>query len=109
MITETIYLDRQNIIELLFKARRPSEMDTALQDISATTRMILYVDGQTVDSQSVPEAFDWVSDGANGKLYLDLGGQSLRVGLFKARLVIYNAIVPKGKTWGYFLLNVKEG
>jgi hypothetical protein len=109
MITETIYLDRQNIIELLFKSRRPSKMDPTAEDISATTRMILYVDGQTVDSVTSPEAFDWTSDGADGKLYLDLGDESLREGTFKARLVLYNATYTKGKTWGYFLLNVKEG
>jgi hypothetical protein len=110
MITETIYLNRQNIIGLSFKYRTPSSADSNVLDISDATRMLVFVDGKTVDSALTPDAFDWSSEGAQGRLYLDLGSVSgLRVGIFKARVVLYNAIYTKGKTWGYFLLHIKEG
>jgi hypothetical protein len=108
MITETIYLNRQNIIGLTFRYRSPSSQDTTLFPLTSTTRMVVFVDGITIDSALTPAVFDWTSEA--GKLYLDLGSVSgLRVGIFKARVILYNATFTKGKTWGYFLLHIKEG
>lgn len=110
MITETAYVNRDNTITLLLKARAADSADATEQDISACTRMQLLIGNLLIDSNSSPAAFDWVTNGAEGLLELDIGSEKgLRVGTYRARLTIYDTTYPNGRVWGYFMLQVKEG
>ena len=73
MITETVYLNRDNIISLVIKARAATSNDATEQDISACSRMQLQVADTVIDSQTSLTAFDWTTNGANGQLDLDIG------------------------------------
>ena len=109
MITETVYIGRDNEISLYLKAREASSADATEQDISASTRMTLKVGDLTIDSSAYSSAFDWTTDGADGILNLDIGTISgLKKGLFRARLTVYDLTYPNGWVWDEFMLNVKE-
>jgi len=109
MITETVYIGRDNEISILLKAREVDSADATEQDISASTRMTLKVGNLTIDSNTYPSAFDWATDGASGILYLDIGSVAgLKKGLFRARLTIYDLTYPNGWVWDEFMLKVEE-
>lgn len=103
MITETVYLNRDNIISLELRA------NNAAQDISASTRMLLRIGDKTIDSNLTSGVFDWSTSGANGHLDLVLGHQELRVGMQRATLTIFDLTYSNGLVWGDFVVDVKEG
>jgi hypothetical protein len=109
MITETIYLRRNNVISPILKARAATSNDAVAQDITGTSRMQLLVGQVLIDSQAYTSAFDWSTSGATGQLDLRLGFVAgLRVGTYRSRLTIYDLNYPLGRVWGYFMLEVKE-
>ena len=109
MITETVYLKRDNVISPVLKARAATANDAVAQDITGCSRMQLLVSQVLIDSQNYPSAFDWSTSGATGQLDLRLGFVSgLRVGTYRSRLTVYDNNYPNGRIWGYFMLEVKE-
>jgi len=101
MITEIVYLARDNTIDLLLKA------DGSAQDLSAVTQMTLELDETTtIDSDDSPDAFDW-DTGTTGKLILALGGESITEGDYTAKLTVYDPTNENGVFWGYIHLLVK--
>lgn len=100
MITEIIYLNLDNTIDLLLKA------DGSAQDLSTVTRMTLELDSTIIDSDSSPDAFDW-DTGVTGKLVLALGGESITEGEYITKLTIYDPDNTNGVFWGYIKLVVK--
>ena len=101
MITEIVYLNRDNTNDVLLKA------DGSAQDLSAVTRMTLELDSTTIDSDTSPDAFDW-DTGTTGKLVLALGGESITAGEYTAKLTVYDPDNDDGIFWGYIKLVVKE-
>jgi hypothetical protein len=109
MITETVYLNRDNINSLWIKARRATSNDATLQDISGTSRMQLLIGQLLIDSRNSPAAFDWSTNGEDGQLDLTLGFEKgLRVGTYRSRLTIYDNNYPNGRVWGYLMIEVRE-
>jgi hypothetical protein len=102
MITETIYLDHDNVNSLELQANGTA------QDISACTRMTLKVADKLIDSGMISGVFDWVTNGADGQLDMTLGHQELRVGLQRATLTIWDTTYTKGLVWGDFVVDVKK-
>jgi hypothetical protein len=100
MITEIVYLNRDNTNDLLLKA------DGSAQDLSSVTRMTLKLDSTTIDSDISPDAFDW-DTGVTGKLVLALGGESITEGEYTAKLTVYDPDNTQGIFWGYIKLVVK--
>jgi hypothetical protein len=110
MITETLYLKRDNTIGLVLRSRAATATDSTAEDLSGVTRMQLLVGDTVVDSASSAEAFDWSTDGANGVVTLDIGFEKgLKTGLYRARLTLYDNTYPNGLVWGFFMLDIKEG
>lgn len=103
MISETVYLNRDNVNSLQLRA------NGIVQDISACTRMILRVGDQSIDSNLIDNVFDWTTNGASGQVDLVLGHQGLRTGTQRATLTIFDLTYPHGLVWGDFMLDIKEG
>ena len=102
MITETVYLDRDNINSLELRA------NGSAQDITATSRMTLKAGDTLLDSNRHSNVFDWTTNGTSGQVDLTLGHQALKVGLYRATLTIFDNTYPSGLVWGDFMLDVKE-
>ena len=101
MITEIVYLNYDNKIDLLLKA------DGEVQSLDAVTRMTLSFDSTTIDSDNSPDAFDW-DTGVTGKLVLALGEESISEGSYIAKLTVYDPDNENGIVWGYLKLVVKS-
>lgn len=105
-VTEIVYLNRDNTVDLLLKA------DGVAEDLTAVTRMIVkQEDGDwSVDSDTYPSAFDW-APGTTGKVILDLAAalaaEDVSAGKYISRLVVYDPSNTNGIVWGTFLLIVK--
>lgn len=101
MITEKVYLGRDNTIDLLLKA------DGAAVDLESVSRMVLVVGSVTVDSAVYPAAFDW-DTGTTGKVILALGqlmdgeeppANILSAGAYTATLTVYDPTNDDGLVW----------
>jgi len=102
MITEIVYNDRDNEINLLLKA------DDEAVDLSSVTKMELVVDDTTISSQDYPSAFDWTTPSTTGEVVLDLGGVGLEEGHYVVWLVVYDSANTDGIVWDKFHLVVRE-
>lgn len=100
MITETVYLNRDNINTLVLRSNGIS------QDISACTRMLLRIGNTVLDSNLMADVFDWTTDGVNGQLRLTLGHQELSQGKQRASLTVFDLTYPNGLVWGNFIVDV---
>lgn len=108
MITEIVYIGRDNEISLILKARSPTSSDSTVQDITAVSRMQLFVGDLLIDSQVMPSVFDWTTNGVNGQLDISIGlVNGLKAGTFKAKLTVYDATHLNGRVWDHFMLTVK--
>lgn len=103
MITETVYLKRDNINSLELRA------NGGAQDISSSSRMTLKIRDVLIDSAKTANVFDWLTYGSTGQLDLVLGHQPLRVGTTRATLTVYDNTYPNGLCWGDFMLLIEEG
>ncbi len=117
MITEIVYLGRNNTIDMALMA------DGILPDLATITRITLGLDdaGETlIDSVDHPEVFDWTQtlssaeaskmQGASAgdpKIVLVLGGLELNPGTYNATLTVYDPGHADGLVWGTFRLIVK--
>lgn len=101
MITETVWLDHDNTIDLVLTA------DGSAVDLSSVTKMELEIGDDTIiDSATSADAFDW-SEG-DGKLILALGGETITAGTYTATLIVYDATNTDGIVWDQFTLVVRE-
>lgn len=98
---ETVYLGRDNSIDLLFK------MDGVVTDISNALRITIGFCDTVIDSDTSPDAFDW-TEGEDGKLYLALGDESIPVGSYNALIVIYDSVNTDGIVWDDFKCRVVQ-
>lgn len=96
MIIETVYLGRDNAIDLQLTA------DGSASDLTSVTRMsVCDVGGAwSVDSDTVPAAFDWGTSGETGKISLMLGAQNIPPGTYTCRLTVYDPTNANGLVWG---------
>ena len=109
MITEIVYIGKDNKNSLLLKAREADSADATEQDISASTKMELKVGSLLISSSSNSSAFDWETDGAEGILHLQIGRvHGLKKGLYRARLTVYDLTYTNGWVWDDFMLDVRE-
>jgi len=103
MLTETVYNDRNNLINLLLKS------DGTAKDLSAITKMEIIERNEkfTISSTDSPDAFDWDS-GETGEVILALGEESLEAGKHFCDLIIYTATYTDGVRWDEFALFVVD-
>lgn len=100
---ETIYVGRDNLINLLLKA------DGVVQDLTAVTKIeLLYKEGY-YDSDNFASAFDYSTYATSGIVILDIGSIGLEAGQDKnAELIVYDASNASGIIWDTFDLKVIE-
>lgn len=94
-VTETVYLGRDNTIDLLLKA------DGVITDLTPITKVDIVDIGcsWSINSDDSTDAFDW-SSGADGVLRLSLGAETVPAGSYRARVIIYDASNTEGIVWG---------
>jgi hypothetical protein len=85
-MSEVIYVGHN--AELSFVVRNSSGEELDLPALGVT-RVVFHLAGVTVDSDERPEAFDFVTGGAQGRIEIDLTGIAFPPGSFGARLVLY--------------------
>lgn len=92
-IRETIYLDKNNAIDLILLA------DGVAVDLSSVTRMILRDVGceWEVDSATSAVAFDWSAGG--GVLSLRLGDETIPPGAYNCWLIVIDPTNTDGIVW----------
>jgi hypothetical protein len=101
MITETVYRNRDNINSLELRANGEA------QDISGTSRMILTIGDEAIDSNLTADVFDWATNGVGGQVDLTLGHQGLEKGTYTATLIVFDLTYPNGLCWGDFIIKVR--
>ena len=102
MITETVYLERDNAIDLQLLA------DGAVVSLASVNRMEVTADNGawSVSSETAPDAFDWSA--GNGMVTIALGLQAIPAGNHTARLVVYDPSNQHGIIWDRIILRVKR-
>lgn len=99
---ETVYLGRDNAIDLTLKA------DGAAANLISVTRIDLQAeDGSwAVDSAASPGAFDWTTNPGAGYLRMVLGYEAIPEGVHRVELVVYDPTNTGGVVWSEFRLTV---
>jgi len=98
---ETIYLGRNNKINLLLKT------DDVVQDLTAVTKMELLYKENYYDSDNFASAFDFATYATSGIVILDINDIGLESGRDKnAELIVYDASNASGIIWGQIDLKV---
>ena len=101
---ETVYLGRDNTIELELKEHKA--LLTSGQ-MDAITQAAIYYQGQVYDSDTHAGAFDWITKKDKAIIILDLGSLPLPIGMdTKAKLIIFDADNTDGIVWQRFTLEV---
>lgn len=104
-VSETVYNDRDNTIDLILKSDDVAiDLRTAESGINKVE--LVLSDSLTIDSDDYPDAFDWETSGADGKLIMQLGGCSIPAGSYKPYLVLYDEVNDDGIIWTRFRLKV---
>ncbi len=105
---ERVYSRYDNTIDLVLLA------DGDIPDLTSVTRMQLELaDDLVIDSQVASAAFNWSStltqdeasriqgaEAGDAKLILALGAQSIPVGKYNAKLIVFDASNQNGLVWG---------
>ncbi len=103
MIVETVYLGRDNTIDLLLKDEKGPV------DLADVTKVDLVLSDTVTVSDSVPTDYpiQWSGTGATGKIIMQLGGEDIPAGSYRARLIIYDPSNPDGIVWDELGIVVK--
>lgn len=92
MTTGTIYSNHNNTVTLTLTDGGVDE------DLSAATKVEVVIGDTAINSVDAPTAFD-LTGLATGVIVLDFGGQSIAVGVYQPRVVIYDATNTDGIVW----------
>jgi hypothetical protein len=95
MKTETVFLGRDNSVDLLLKA------DGVAADLSSVTKITASFKGTLISSEnSTAGVIRWGGAGFDtGEIQLHLGGQSIPVGKYSVPIVVYDAANANGIQW----------
>jgi len=101
MVKEDIYLNAGNTILWILKSKNPDGQGFLPTNLAAVTRMTLRFSATlTIDSNTSPGAFDWLTANFIGELILDLGGESIAPGNYSnVWLTLYDPTNPNGIVW----------
>ena len=102
MITEYVINNRDNTIDLLFKA------NSIVQALNSVTKVELVdEDGNvdTISSADHPSWFDW-DTGTIGKMIVSLGAAELTAGKYIFKVVLYDASNTNGIEWDKIFVEV---
>ena len=113
MITEEVYIDRDNAISFLLKKKPPDEDEfrkLTSDEMADITRVKVRYNGKYYDSDDYPTLFDWSSYADIGVLTFKMGTMvGLEAGIDRnAELIIYNTANPNGIVWDTFRLKVLD-
>jgi hypothetical protein len=93
MLTEVIYLNRDNSIDLVLKN------DGEIFDLSSVTKIELLVDDVTISSAD--GHIDFSSFASDGRIIISAGDvEGLSAGTYFADLIVYDADHADGIFWG---------
>jgi hypothetical protein len=98
LINETVYIGRDNTIELALT------IDGNVINHTLITRVQLIMGGTVLDSDVSPAFFNFANP---DRLIMRLGGAGFAAGRHSATLIIYDAGSPNGIVWGNLALNFK--
>lgn len=101
MIKEEIYLNAGNTLLWILKSKDPDGQGFLATNLAAVTRMTLrFSSTLTIDSNTSPGAFDWLTANFTGELILDLGGETIPAGEYSnVWLTVYDPTNPGGVVW----------
>ena len=107
-----VYNGRNNTLDIVLKAKAPSDPAPVAQDLSAVSEMaLMFPDGQSIiDTEPTAFPLKWSFDSdeeETGKVSMRLGTMGSSSGLDEilagsyeeVRLVVKDATNPKGVTW----------
>ena len=110
MITETIYISRDNVIEINLGI---GNLPDGLEDLEDLSKVQIIINGTIYDSDTLGLGEDGVFDNSDeydeGILKLQLGGLSgLAVGTYLCDLILFTEDSSNGVVWGKLRLRVKD-
>lgn len=74
--------------------------DGSVYDVTGLTRVRLLFGATEVDSDTSPSAFDWTTDGANGRVIFYPGSLSIPAGSYdQVKVITYDTKHPNGVVW----------
>lgn len=96
-----VYTGHDNVLKFRFEQYDDTTRRDKPLDFSAVTRMVLrFSEVDPIiefDTDVVPDAIDWVTQGADGVLFFDLSAYIVDVGTYNADLVVYDAEHARGQ------------
>lgn len=96
-----VYTGHDNILKFRFEQYDDTTRRDKPLDFSAVSRMVLrFPEVDPViefDTDVVPDAIDWVTQGSSGVLFFDLSAYIVDVGTYNADLVVYDAEHARGQ------------
>lgn len=103
-ISETVYLDHNNTIDLQLMASSVAQSLNAVTKITATFGSTL-VSGSSRSSGAIT----WQnSSWSTGEIRLNLGSQSISADDYNVPIVVYTPSYAEGIVWGYVPMVVKN-
>ena len=92
--TETVFIGTDNVTKIrLFTNGLPA-------DLSEVTRIVIVVGAITIDSDTDPASFDWVTPTETGEVWLKLGSHfSVAASATEARVTLYDPANLNGIRW----------
>jgi len=88
-MTETVYIDRDNVSTVLFKSN-----DVAI-DFSAATRFLLILDATVIDSNVLPSVITTTL--TLGQIQFKLGDVAIPAGTYNVKFIVYDGLHPNGQ------------
>jgi hypothetical protein len=101
VVTEYVYVGRDNTIDLLLKADGVViALDAAVTKMEMKFSSRLF-GAEYINSESNPGVFDWDTKGADGIVIIALGGLAITAGKdSKVELIVYDNVNTNGIVWG---------
>lgn len=92
--TETVFIGTDNVTKIrLFTNAVPA-------DLSEVTRIVIVVGAITIDSDTSPGSFDWVTPTETGEVWLQLGSHFVsEASATEAKITVYDPANVNGIRW----------
>ncbi len=96
MATETVYIGRDNVVDLLL------QVDGVAQDLDSVTQIDAVLGDTTVSATVSTEwPIKWTGLGVSGKIQLKIGEELSSNYRGRMWIVVYGLDNPNGIVWGY--------
>ncbi len=108
MTTEIVYLDHNNVIDLILKKRVPPTKSATAQPLDAVTKMTLTVGGVFIDSDDSSAPIVWGESSQDvGEIRIKIGKREIDAGNYtECPIVVYDSSNPDGLVWDHINIDV---